>query len=289
MPELPEVETIRRDLEAEVVGRTITSVSTDWPKTVADPPFELFEGLLPGKKIKAIKRRAKNLIIELDGQYLLIHFKMTGHMIVADASKLHKDHWDEADSSSNLADRVNQFIHLVFYLDDGRVMALSDLRKFARVRLFAKEQLDEHLSGLGPEPLEAGFTFKVFKEQLAGKKGAIKKILLEQDVISGIGNIYADEILFESRIAPQRLVPDLKENELKAIYDNIRKVLAKAVKLRGTSTSDFRDASGAKGEFTEVRKVYRRTGEPCPNNCGGLITRMKIAGRSSHYCPNCQK
>lgn len=297
MPELPEVETIRRDLEKKVVGRTITKVTTDWPKTVAEPEFQLFEGLIGGKKIKAVKRRAKNLIITLschseqseEPQFLLIHFKMTGHMIVADADKLHGDHWDLNTAESALADRVNQFIHLVFYLDDGRVMALSDMRKFARVSLISKERLDELMADLGPEPLETGFTFEVFKRRLAGKKGPIKKVLLEQNVFAGIGNIYADEILFESKIAPQRLIPDLSADELNKLYKNIIKILSEAVELRGTSISDYRDASGEKGGYADVRKVYRRTGEPCPGDCGGAVIRTKIAGRSCHYCPKCQK
>lgn len=289
MPELPEVETIKRDLEKEVVGKAITSVTTDWPKTIAEPPFEAFSGLITGKKINKVDRRGKNLIISVNSSYLLVHFKMTGHMIVADARKLHKDHWDETDGSLPLADPVNQFIHVAFYLDDGRVMALSDLRKFARISLVNKERLDELLANLGPEPLKKDFTFNVFKNRLAGKKGPIKKVLLEQNIIAGIGNIYADEILFEAKVAPQHLVPDLKDNELKAIYENIIEVLSKAVRLRGTSTSDFRDARGEKGNYTKARKVYRLTGEPCPDNCGDVVKRIKIAGRSAHYCPSCQK
>ncbi len=289
MPELPEVETIKRDLEKKIIGRTVVDVKSDWPKTVKEPEYELFEKLLVGKKITSVWRRAKNLIIGLsEDTFLLVHFKMTGHMIIAKASKLHKDHWDESDEASPLADRVNQFIHLSFYLDNGQVMALSDMRKFAKVALIGKERLEEILADLGPEPLEPSFTYDLFLERLNGKKGPIKKVLLEQDVIAGIGNIYADEILFEAGVLPVRLVYDLKDKELKAIYENIKKVLNKAVELRGTSTSDYRDTSGKKGGFADVRKVYRKTGEPCPQGCGGLVTRTKIAGRSSHYCQNCQ-
>ena len=289
MPELPEVETIKNDLKKQVLGATVKKVETDWPKTVKEPEYELFASLLPGKKINDITRRGKNLIIELDGSYLWVHFKMTGHMVIAPAEQLDKDKWNVDDPRSPLTDRVNQYIHLAFYLDDNRVMALSDLRKFARVALVDKERLNEILGDLGPEPLESDFTYDVFLACLAGKKGVIKKILMDQDVIAGIGNIYADEILFESGIAPQRRVAELDDKELHRLYENIKSVLKKAVKLRGTSTSDYRDASGKKGAYTEVRKVYRRTDEPCPNECGGVVHRVKINGRSSHYCPSCQK
>ncbi len=289
MPELPEVETIKRDLEKEVVGRRITAVEGDWPKTVSEPEFAIFQKEVTGRKIKALKRRAKNLIISLDKEYLLVHFKMTGHMLVADAGELHKDHWAVKEASSPLADRVNQFIHLAFYLDNGKVMALSDLRKFARVSLVSKERLDTLLAHLGPEPLEDDFDLELFKKQLSGKKGYIKQILLQQEVVAGIGNIYADEILFDAKILPLRKVTDLSNIELKKIYKSIVKILSKAVDLRGTSTSDFRDAAGEKGKYTDIRKVYRRTGEPCLAGCGGVVQRVKISGRSAHYCPNCQK
>ena len=289
MPELPEVETIKNDLKRQVVGATITEVDTDWPKTVNEPEYELFSSLLPGKKIKDIKRRGKNLIIAVDDSYLWVHFKMTGHMVVAPAKSLNKDKWDVDDPDSPLAERVNQYIHLAFYLDDGRVMALSDLRKFARVALVNEEGLNEILANLGPEPLEDSFTFDVFVARIMKKRGVIKKVLMDQDVIAGIGNIYADEILFEARIAPQRAASELSESELKRLYKSTRDVLKKAVKMRGTSISDYRDASGKKGAYSEARKVYRRTDEPCPNDCGGVVHRVKINGRSSHYCPNCQK
>jgi len=271
MPELPEVETTVSDLKKKVLGRAFFDVKTDTPKIIKRD-LKDFKKKIKGKKIKDVRRRGKNIIFELsDGYYLLTHLKMTGHYLY--------DKWED--------DPYNKYIRVEFIMDNKKVLALSDLRKFAKIVLFDnKEDLDKELSKLGPEPLE--ITFKEFKERLKGKKGIIKKVLHDQNVIVGVGNIYSDEILWETKINPFRKVNTLTEKELKDIYTTTKKVLQKAIKLRGTSISDYRDVQGKKGTNGEALKVYRRDGKECPR-CNTKIERVKINGRSARFCPNCQK
>jgi formamidopyrimidine-DNA glycosylase len=182
---------------------------------------------------------------------------------------------------------MNRFLHLIFWLDNGEMLALSDLRKFAKAELWSEKDLKKHLESLGPEPLEKGFTFPKFRAVLEGKRGKIKTVLMDQTVIAGIGNIYSDEILFYAKVHPLKDASLLSEKEKKNIYDSIKKVLNLGVKLKGESFSDYRRISGEKGYYDRARKVYRRTGEEC--SCGGKIERIKIGGRSAHFCPKCQK
>lgn len=287
MPELPEVETIKNDLKEKVVGKTITGGWTDWPKMIKQPPAEQFLGEIKGLKITDVRRRAKNLIFYLSNElFMLAHLKMTGHFLIAPANLLKDNNWQSDDQY--LSDRVNQFIHFALYLDTGEVLAFSDMRKFGWVKLLTEKELDETFACLGPEPLDKDFTLEKLKEILSKKRGAIKKILLEQDTIAGIGNIYGDEILYKAGILPFREVQSLSTEEIENLYKAIKEVLATAVKLRGTSTSDYRDTSGKKGIYGDIRKVYRRTGELCPE-CAMPVERQKIAGRSAHFCRVCQK
>jgi len=294
MPELPEVETIVRDLKKEVLGRTFVDVWTDFPKMVKLPKsFEQFKKEIKGKKIQKIWRRGKNILINLPGnKTLLIHQKLTGHLLVGnwklDATHLPPSgNWKPL-SKGPLEEPVNRFIHLMFWLSGGLMLALSDLRKFAKVGLLSKEDLEKELSFLGPEPLEKSFTLEKFKEALENKKGKIKQVLMDQTVIVGIGNIYSDEILWEAKIHPLKEVSKLTKDELKKIYQAMRKILEKSIKLGGESISDFRRISGEIGYFDKERKVYRREGEKCIR-CGTIIKRIKLAGRSAHFCPNCQQ
>ena len=292
MPELPEVETIVRDLKKEVLGRTFVAVWTDFSNLIKRPKnFSEFKKEMEGKKIKNIWRRAKNIIFELsDGFSLLIHQKMTGHLLIG-KWKVEKGKWVSNIPGPLQNDPMNRFLHLIFTLDSGWQLALSDLRKFAKVELWKTVELKEskEFRELGPEPLKKDFTFKRFEEALSKKKrGKIKQILMDQKVISGIGNIYSDEILFEARIHPFKDVSKLSDKELKNIYKAIKKILPLAIKFGGESISDYRRPSGEKGFYDKARKVYRREGEKCPN-CGGLVKRVKIGGRSAHFCPKCQR
>jgi len=168
-------------------------------------------------------------------------------------------------------------------------LALSDLRKFAKVEILTKEELEKEMEKLGPEPLDKDFTFEKFKERiLKKKKGKIKQVLMDQEVIAGIGNIYSDEILWKAKIHPFKRVGKLSEEELKKIYKAMREILPKAIEVGGESISDYRRPSGEKGGFDILRKVYRREGEKC-FRCGAKIKRVKLGQRSAHFCPVCQK
>jgi formamidopyrimidine-DNA glycosylase len=289
VPELPEVETIVRDLNKKVLKRTFIDVWTDWKKMIKKPQdFNVFKGELKGKRIEKINRKGKNILFMLSGgKTLLIHQKLTGHLLLGK--------WGEQEKiwkplvPGPLADPMNRFLHLIFWLDDGKQLALSDLRKFAKVEMANSRDIEEsaELKGLGPDPLERSFTFSRFAEVLKKKKGKIKQALMDQTIISGIGNIYSDEILWEAKIHPFKETSELKRGELRKIFKAMKEVLRKAVKLRGESFSDFRDLEGKKGYFDKARKVYRREGEKCPR-CGTKIERKKIGGRSAHFCPKCQ-
>lgn len=296
MPELPEVETIVRDLQATIVGRKIMNVWTDWKKMIKKPRnFAIFKKEIQGKKIKRVRRRGKNILFELSGgKTLLVHQKLTGHFLLGD--------WKQKDKAwlptnpGPLEDPMNRFLHLIFWLDNKyflslpRQLALSDLRKFAKVELWDNQELikSENFVKLGPEPLEKSFNFQKFYELLRKKKGKIKQVLMDQTIIVGIGNIYSDEILFESRIHPLKEISKLTDSELRKIYSAIKKILKKAIELRGESISDFRDLAGKKGRFDKMRRVYRKKGKKC-FRCSTEIKRIKIGGRSAHFCPKCQK
>lgn len=273
MPELPEVETTVRGLQKVLINRTFVDVWTDTPKLVKELSFAKFKKEIKDKKIKKVWRRGKNIIFDLSDNYsLLIHQKMTGHLLY--------DKW-------NKKDKHNSYIHLNFFLDNGKVLALSDLRKFAKVKLQKTQSLIKELDSLGPEPLAKGFTFSKFKEALRNKKGKIKQVLMKQEVIVGIGNIYADEILWETKIHPFKDVSKLTEKQLKDIYQSMKKILRKALKMGGTSTSDYRNTKGEKGTFAKVIKAYRREGKEC-YRCRTKIQRKKINNRSTCFCPKCQ-
>ncbi|MDP1719336.1 MAG: DNA-formamidopyrimidine glycosylase [bacterium] len=319
MPELPEVQTVVNDLNKKIAGRKITGVWFDWPKMIKDPLNQsrtkvarkhvaAFEDFVKGEKFVEFRRRAKNILIYLThGKMLLAHLKMTGHLLVGKweikypvlSSKYsvlsmgskNKCQVIPLSPKAVVEDPYNKYIHLIFYLDNGQMLGFSDLRKFAKIISGPKEVIENlpELAKLGPEPLDKSFTYEKFKatlRQAQGKK--IKQVLMDQEVIAGIGNIYSDDILWKAKINPFRPANELKNAELKNIYKAMREVLAKALKLRGTSTSDFRDTAGEEGGYTEFRAVYGREDEPCPR-CGAKIVRKKIGGRSAHFCPECQK
>lgn len=291
MPELPEVETIVRDLNKKILGRKVKDIWFDFAKQIKAPKNPVdFKKAVIGRKIGKVERRGKNIIFRLNGGFvMLIHQKMTGHLLVG-RWRREKNKWVSLETGP-LREKVNDYIHLMFYLDNGRQLALSDLRKFAKVLAVDEKKFAEleEIKSLGPEPLEKKFTFVKFKEALARKKsGKIKQVLMEQSVIAGIGNIYADEILWEAKVYPLKNAAALSGNELKRIYKAMRKILILALRRRGSSVSDYRDTAGQRGTYDLIRKVYRREGEKC-SRCGAIIKRFKLGGRSGHYCPACQK
>ncbi|MGE4555156.1 MAG: DNA-formamidopyrimidine glycosylase [Candidatus Paceibacterota bacterium] len=294
MPELPEVETIVRDLnqfQPFLIGAVFFDVWTDFPKIVKKPKdFEKFRKEIKEKKIEKIWRRGKNIIFDLsEDKSLLVHQKLTGHLLLG-KWEFKNGKWQSKISGPLADDPMNKFLHLVFFLNNDWMLALSDLRKFAKIELWKREELfnSKEFTSLGPEPLEKDFTFEKFKKIFKKKKGKIKQALMDQTVIAGIGNIYSDEILWEAKVHPLKQVQQLNEEELKTIYQAMKRILKKAIELKGESFSDYRRPSGEKGEFDKARKVYRREREKC-YRCGSIIKKIKIGGRSAHFCPACQK
>ena len=292
MPELPEVETTVRNLNKnralKILNARFLDVWTDTPKII-HKEFNDFRKSIKGKKILKVWRRGKNIILDLSGGFsLLIHQKLTGHLLIGHWSLIN-NHWQPKEKGP-LEEQVNRYIHLMFWLSNDLMLALSDLRKFAKVELWkTKELLDsKEFKKLGPEPLEKDFTFGRFKEILANKKGKIKQVLMNQEIIAGIGNIYSDEALWQAKINPFKDVSKLNQDEFRKLYSAIQQVLKIGIKLGGESFSDYRTPEGKKGNFDAERKVYRREGEKC-RRCGTIIKRVKISGRSAYYCPNCQK
>jgi formamidopyrimidine-DNA glycosylase len=303
MPELPEVETVVRDLQRRVVGRTITAVWFDWPKLIKD--FEAqsrlkvsekavahFRKHIVGKKIERVTRRAKNILIYLSGNHLmLVHQKMTGHFLIGQWRINQKEKRAIPMSPREMIeDSYNHHVHLIFTLDDGRQLGLSDVRKFAKVLFGTRQQIEAlpELAHLGPDALDPKLLIGQFLRIVLSENRAIKQVLMDPFVIAGIGNIYSDDILWRAKIHPKRSAKTLKPSEIKALYEAMREVLSTAVRLRGTSTSDFRDTAGKEGGYTGHRLVYQRTGEPC-SRCKTSIERVVIGGRSAHFCPKCQR
>lgn len=288
MPELPEVETIVNGLKQEVLNRTFVDIWADTPKLVKHPSSADFKKNILGRKILNIKRRGKNILFCLDNNYvLLVHQKMTGHLMVGEWVK-EKTKWKAKGRGPLAEDTMNTYLHFIFFLDNHRQIALSDVRKFAKIELWKKEELlkSKEFSSLGPEPLDPAFTFSKFKSLFQKKIGQIKLVLMDQKFIAGIGNIYASEILLEARIHPETRVERLNEKDLKNLYAAIQKILKKGIKARGASLSDFRDVHGNKGGFQKITKVYGREGADCP--CGGKVKRIVIGQRATFYCPKCQ-
>lgn len=291
MPELPEVETIVRDLlktKPPIIGTKILSFWTDWQKMIKKPQFKIFKKELIGRKIENIKRRAKNILFFLDNnKILLVHQKLTGHLLYGKWKKVNNK-WKAEIKGPLKDDPQNRFLHFILFLSNGWQIALSDLRKFAKVELLSFDEWKKEEDKLGPEPLDSDFTFAKFKEAILKKKnGKIKQVLMDQTIISGIGNIYSDEALWLSKINPFRQVKTLTQEELKKLFSAIKEVLKKGIELHGESISDFRRLDGSKGNFDEFRKVYRREGERCLR-CNSKIVAKKLGGRTAHFCLQCQ-
>lgn len=286
MPELPEVETITRDLKEKLIGHTITDFFTYWPKMLGGMTENSFKKEILNEKIIGVERRAKNIIIQLsNNKNMLFHMKMTGHLIyTTNNHEVNKEgKWVEPEKT-NFSDPYNQCIRLIFYLDKGKILAFSDLRKFGYVKIFNEDDLNKEFKKYGPEPFSKDFNSEYLIKAFKNRNVAIKKVLMDQRIIAGIGNIYADEILWDAEIHPEKKVCYLKESEIENIIKSTKKILQKAIKMRGTSTSDFRDTSGEKGAFGKFLKAYQRTGQKCERD-DGVIERIVVGGRGTHYCP----
>ena len=306
MPELPEVETIVGGLNKKARNQKIVDLWHDWPKYFKQIGGEkIFRKHVIGKKILEFRRRGKNILIHLsDDHLLLVHQKMSGHLLIGRWKKneavrfsTNKGGLDKSWSDQKwipdhpqgpLTDPMNRFIRIIFFLDSGKMLALSDLRRFAKILCGPEQEIIAlpDLALLGPEPLE--ISFGEWKKLFDNKRGKIKQVLMDQNFLVGIGNIYADEILWLSKIHALTPVDKLKIKDLKTLYEATKKILKKALRLRGSSIDDYRDAEGRLGAYHTKRYVYQRESEPC-QRCGTIIKRIKIGGRSAHFCPKCQK
>jgi formamidopyrimidine-DNA glycosylase len=253
------------------------------------PKFKKIKKEVVGEKILKVERRGKNILIGItNGKTILVHQKMTGHLMYG-KWKLKNKIWKSVLSGPMRDDPENRFIHLLFFLGNGRQLALCDMRKFAKVVILPTEKISKEFERMGPEPLDKNFNFKKFSGIVKNKKGRIKTVLMDQSAIAGIGNIYSDEILWLAGVHPLKKTSDLKETELKKIYRAIKPVLNKAIEARGSSYIDYRDAQGKKGRYQEMQNAYGLKGEKCKKRgCGGIIERIVVGGRSAHFCPKHQ-
>jgi len=287
MPELPEVETIKNGLKDKIVGRTIKGVEVRVAK--------IFQGnvkLISGAKVKSVERRAKMLVVGLSNGYsLLVHLKMTGQLVF-DSQKGDKSKRVAGGHPSDdwVKDLPSKFTHMIFNFTDGSVLYFNDLRKFGYIKVYKTDELKglKVLEDLGPEPFTMELTVNYLLRAMARRpRLKIKQLLMDQAVISGVGNIYADEALFCAGILPLRPCREVSKSELGKIIECIKKVLTTALKYRGSSENAYVDVEGRKGEMQKHFQVYQQTGRKCPR-CGGVVKRTVVGGRGTHYCPECQ-
>jgi formamidopyrimidine-DNA glycosylase len=295
MPELPEVETVARDLQRWVAGATITDAEVHWDRTIRHPqPSERFAAEISGATIRRVDRRAKTVLLHLDdGRVMTVALRMTGALIVTPGGT-----------------EPDPYARVVFRLADGRELRYRDVRKFGRIGLWPggglrsvgagrgrrsrkieegarAYRIGEVFSGHGPEPLRSTFTGARFAERLRGRSAKLKSLLLDQAFIAGVGNIYADEALWRARLHPLRTADTLTPEEVRRLHRTVRQVLRQGIANRGSSFSDYVGADGEPGANAERLAVYRRTGEPCLR-CGRPIQRIVVVQRSTHFCPRCQ-
>lgn len=287
MPELPEVETIRRDLTKVLVGKKITEVQVINSKAVK-VNAENFKKVLVGKKITDIERVGKLMMLDLsDGNFLLVHLKMTGQLIYR------YDH-HIIEGGHNLPvfkenDLPTKYTRVSWNFNDGSKLYFNDMRKFGYLKIVDKKAKEKIVAKYGIEPLTKNFTLANFRKALGKRKTTIKSVLLNQALIAGIGNIYADEICFAAGIRPDSSVAKLMDGDIKKIFTACGAIIKKAIAHKGTTFKDYVNAHGGKGNFSDFLKVYQRDGEKCLRCKKGIITKNKTAGRGSHYCPTCQK
>lgn len=288
MPELPEVETVKNGLNRLIIGRQIIAVNSNNPKSLQVSEFDLSNFIL-NSKIESVRRRAKVLIIDLSTNYsLVIHLKMTGQLVFIDKlSRFGAGHPND----SLIGKLPDKSTRVVFDFYDQSKLFFNDQRKFGWIKLIPTSQIFEldFMKKLGPEPLEDGFSVEQFKQRFKKRpRTNIKSALLDQTVIAGVGNIYADESLWGARIHPRRLVGSLSDDELNNLYKQVRKVMKLSIEKGGSTNRNYVNAEGKKGSYMDYANVFRREKTPCPR-CGSEIIKNKVAGRGTHICPICQQ
>jgi len=273
MPELPEVETIRKTLENLVPGKKIQDVSIYWPKIIKHPDdVDHFKHLLIGEKIEKMDRRGKFLLFYFEHYVLVSHLRMEGKYRVTQSE-----------------DPITKHTHVIFHFTDGTDLRYNDVRKFGTMHVFpiGKEFTVKPLNQLGPDPFEKTYTVEYLREKCQKTTRNIKTTLLDQTIIAGLGNIYVDEVLFFSRIHPEKKANELTDQQVKTIWKYARNVLDRAVKQGGTTIRSYVDGAGEMGMFQQELFVYAQEQKPC-KHCGEEIIKLKVAGRGTHICPTCQ-
>ena len=287
MPELPEVETVKRGLERLIIGKTIKKVTHDTPRSFPNAAADV-RGFLIGAKIIKVRRRAKVLIIELSSEYSLVtHLKMTGQLVFVGEERFGAGHPNES-LVEQLPDKSTR---VTFDFEDNSKLFFNDQRKFGWMRLIPTLEVPniDFMKKVGPEPLEADFTWQQFAERFERRaKTSIKAALLDQTVVAGVGNIYADESLWGAKIHPKRLVGSISEVEFKKLYNELREVMNLAIEKGGSSNQNYINAEGKKGSYMDFARVFRREGLMCSRHPDVEIIKFKAAGRGTHICPVCQ-
>ncbi|MDO8591875.1 MAG: bifunctional DNA-formamidopyrimidine glycosylase/DNA-(apurinic or apyrimidinic site) lyase [bacterium] len=303
MPELPEVETIRIGLAKLLPGQVIADVWHDWPKGFPNAPADVARFMV-GAKIQLVRRRAKVLIIELSSDYsLVIHLKMTGQLVFVPKAQKQvtgdrlqvtdsKKHFGGGHPTNSLVNKLpDKSTRVVLDFTNGSKLFFNDQRKFGWMRLLPTVEVPEidFMKTVGPEPLEDDFTVdKFISNILRRRQSAIKAVLLDQTVLAGVGNIYADETLFAAKIHPSMPAGQISRTKLIKLYSELRRILAMAIAKGGSTDRNYVDAKGKKGSYLTFAQVFRREGQPCPR-CGTTIEKIRVAGRGTHVCPKCQK
>jgi formamidopyrimidine-DNA glycosylase len=287
MPELPEVETVRRGLEKLIIGKVIKKVVHDTDKSFPNATADVKEFLI-NATIQTIRRRAKVLLIELSTDYsLVIHLKMTGQLVFVGEQRFGAGHPNE----SLVRQLPDKSTRVTFEFDDGSHLFFNDQRKFGWVRLIPTVEVPNinFMQKVGPEPLEADFSWQQFAERFKRRsKTSIKAALLDQTVVAGVGNIYADESLWGAKIHPKRLVGSITDAEFKTLHHELREVMNLAIKKGGSTDKNYVNAEGKRGSYMDFARVFRREGQTCPRHPDVEIIKFKAAGRGTHICPVCQ-
>jgi formamidopyrimidine-DNA glycosylase len=288
MPELPEVETVRTGLNNLLPGRIITAIAANNEKSFPNAPGDV-NAFLISSSVVAVRRRAKVLLIDLSSEYtLVIHLKMTGQLVfVASTVRFGAGHPND----SLVHDLPDKSTRVEFTFQDGSKLFFNDRRKFGWVKLMPSSEVMniDFMRKVGPEPLDADFMSDILWERLQRRKNTtIKAALLDQTVLAGIGNIYADESLWGAKIHPARRVKDVTRTEVERLFTEIQYVLNLSIQKGGSSNHTYVNAEGKKGSYMSFARVFRREGQACPR-CGTIILKTKVAGRGTHFCPHCQK
>ncbi len=287
MPELPEVETVRIGLARLLPGRRIKAVTSDTEKSFPNASHDV-SSFVVGTTVENVRRRAKVLIIELDSKYsFIVHLKMTGQLVFRGEQNFGAGHPNDS-LVGNLPDKSTR---VIIEFSDGTTLFFNDFRKFGWVRLVPTEQIPfiDFFKKVGPEPLSSDFTPSVFIERIRKRQNTtIKAAILDQTVLAGVGNIYADESLFTAKIHPARRVKDVSDPELRKLHKAIRDILQLSIDKGGSSDKNYVNAEGKKGSYLSFANVFRREGMSCPR-CGHTIEKIRVAGRGTHVCPHCQR